>query len=68
MGASWVVDKILSTRVNTKGREVQVKWKDHRCKDSWEGPSSFVDFLNEDLVEYTSKHKIVVGLEEFLKS
>ena len=62
-----MVDKILNTRVGKKGREFKVRWKGHPGKDSWEGPSSFVDFLNEDLVEYTTKNKIVIALEVFLK-
>jgi hypothetical protein len=45
-----------------------VKWKGHPGKDSWELPSSFVDFLNEDLVEYTTKNNIVIALGDFLKA
>ena len=59
VGASWVVNKM--------GKDFKVRWKGHPGKDSWEVPSSFVDFLKEDLVEYTTDNKIVIALEDFLK-
>jgi hypothetical protein len=61
---SYVVDKILRHRVRDGQHQWYVRWKGYDdSANTWEPASSFIGYVQKDLMDYNKKHHVNVPLE-----